>query len=1809
MPINWDKIMQNAASMDNGAYQSRSSAQNTGGINWDKIMQNAASVDAGRPRSSAAGQRATAAPTLKEIEMSTPGYTGPPTQKDINKLYQDINDLKSKRDTQRYDKKTVDKTSYYNKQIAQKEQEIADLAKRVPDAQLKTSGLRAYTEPFAAGVQDFTSSAYSALEAGANALDTVIPENILSKGIHWIYQQDQAGQREVDKNLKEAQVGRGDAFKTYQQVGTGVGQALPSAALAVATGGASAAAQLPATANAGLAATVQNSLTAMSKSPMFKLSFVQNYGNAYSNAKAGGATEGEAQLTAILTGLINSAIEVTGGVETLPAALRSGKASVIKEWVTSALSEGKEEVVQGVIERLTQKMIYDKDKPLASVKDQNAVFNPVTSAQEFGGGTVVGGILSGGQVLAQSAINATQPAVPKSVTTTTSSLSPNVLSSINNQIRKAADLSQIEQQAFLSYIASIDNENPDASIQPRLQYEQAKAESEKAKSDLAALQNKRIAELNKTDNAVQNAPRAAVQQTTISPTQTSITTPTMQTNSARGIVAAQNDMQNAQNTYITPPPKSLPTSSAYQYNYNPDVQSINEKTWYHGSGAQNLVADKLSASASKIEGLLGSGVYLTDNQEVAQGYAKSRGKRTGTPTTYEANVNLDNVLDMSKPMPQKIYDYFDTIASYYENEYGYSEEYEALKNAQNSGKSGVEVFRKFSEFLSDISNGEGIPLSEFYDDFDYISSGLVDSGYEAYTHEGGKIAGNKQHQVLVLIDPKGELGGRNNYVTKFQKVTPSQNAGLVNAEQAPDGLGAADLGFDVTGNRLNALTEKYGTIKPGESPVTTERVVELPTQTSDANNLSQTVRTAMEAPVTTNETAEKIEPAVLSELFSYEKITDKQAVSNAENTIKNVGWDQALVSFKSDALAGKVSKDLTALGWTLYNNAANSGNAQQAVDVLVDIVKTVRSGAQSTQAVRLLKKMEPQYQLYAAQRSVQNLQDELIQKYGNKAPNIKIDEGLAQEYLDALTAKDDARAKSAMDNIYKNIASQVPATFADKWNAWRYTSMLFNPVTHIRNIASNYVFRTERFIKNTLSASVQTIAKKAGAQFEQTRSVALTRADRPLIEAALTDYANVVDSVMKYGKYDEAKNKIQEYRKIFGTGKGIVSKTVGKGVEWARKFNTEALESEDNWVSKPAYAKALAGYLKANNATMETADTGLLDRARGFAIAEAQKATYRDSNSFSDFVSNLRYRGNKPVGKAANVLGEGVLPFRRTPANILVRGLEYSPIGLAKTLTYDSYQLAKGEITASEYIDNLSSGLTGTALTGMGVLLASLGILTVGTTGDDKEDKLSQTQGKQYFALQIGGKSFTIDWLTPAMMPVFLGASLYNTKTDQSEDGAQIKDVLKIASDITAPMLETSMLQSLNDYLEGFGYAKQNDQNLMTYAVSQAALSYLGQSVPSIGGRIARTIDDTRRTSLTNPKGQLPGDVQYFLQGQVGKIPFAEETKQPYVDQWGRTQSSGGIGQRLIQNFVSPGYLKDVNVSPMETEILRLYKDYAKEHEIGVLPPVSVRKYFSNNGEDIYMNANEYTQYKKTYGQNAYKELTNLTSSASYKNMTDEDKAKAVSKIYSASAELAKTNVMESRGDMRIPSVTDGAKIQGYVDMGISQKNAYSLYKTLDELQPEGDNKSVTTYQKVNAILKQNIANNQKIALIGAFYTTKEDGKTVKESLLPYLNNATRLISLYAESKSSDNQNGDYDFINMTIPEEFSYTPKKPPGAKVQMQSRTYTLTQAEKNIFKKTYTEYFNSRINSLATAEQIKKLDSIAYEAAKMAVIRGRG
>ena len=489
---------------------------------------------------------------------------------------------------------------------------------------------------------------------------------------------------------------------------------------------------------------------------------------------------------------------------------------------------------------------------------------------------------------------------------------------------------------------------------------------------------------------------------------------------------------------------------------------------------------------------------------------------------------------------------------------------------------------------------------------------------------------------------------------------------------------------------LDRMGKEYGWIKRGENPV---RDVQIPKRTSDDKKVSRTIRTVMEAAATPEEVLPGIEALVAEGEFSYEVYGDKAAIGEANEYISNRGWGEAAREWFKAMEKGEVSKRNTAVGWTLYNNAVNSGDVETAIDVLDAMVEHQRNAAQALQATRILKKLSPETQLYAVQKSIRRLQQELNDRYGSKeegAPKITIDPELAEQLLNA---KDQKGRDEAMKMIYRDVGRQMPSRFLDKWTAWRYLAMLGNARTHVRNIVGNAAFAPVVTVKNLTATAIESAVNRvSGGRTGRSKSVVtLGKGDRALLSAAWGDYTNVEEAAMGGGKYNDGINTnryIEEGRRVFGrteqakTAVGrAVSGTVGKAVEAGRKGNSKLLDAEDRWFSKPHYAAAMASYCKANGVTAEQIRKGEgVDEARAYAMKEAQKATYRDTNAFSTAISQLgRYEGKNPVKKGISTVMEGILPFRKTPANILARGLEYSPAGIIKSLTYDLHKVKQGE--------------------------------------------------------------------------------------------------------------------------------------------------------------------------------------------------------------------------------------------------------------------------------------------------------------------------------------------------------------------------------------------------------------------------------------------------------------------------------------------------------------------------------------------------
>lgn len=1223
---------------------------------------------------------------------------------------------------------------------------------------------------------------------------------------------------------------------------------------------------------------------------------------------------------------------------------------------------------------------------------------------------------------------------------------------------------------------------------------------------------------------------------------------------------------------------------------------------------------------------------------------------------------------------------------------------------------------------------------------------------------------------------------------------------------------------------VKELVAQYGAIKPGEKP---SRTLSVPKRTDEGRNVSEAVRTVLEARVTPDGMVPTIEDAIESGDFSYETITDKASLARAKSKIRR-GYQAAYDDFRSAARRGNVSKDQITLGFELYNQAANAGTEEgtrQAMEILADIVSTARSSAQTLAAMRLLKKMSPDGQLYTVQRTINRINESIgthkkrqldraratvddamwngredateemarsIVQMGQGLPveewvdaignlvgdgiaarlspktkaerlvsqNIKSDIlKFAEDYLpraagerksktaaerladyfankdnyekvweraqksirekyadnpdalaqfdaflvgtlsnnvadssvmlsaiakaaisedssirqtalratlgdadgvaldiynrlnqtvqavgdDAVVLRDailryvretaaekatpqmveneirravreagttigeiirsdtlerasvlrriqsylienlgisaDAAGEAAeiirqnftkmteeksraaleatlkdkprsvrktaeerfreyanlgafdgeyneaiskklfgetvrineklvqkfraaeteeqrteiLKDIYRDVGRQVPSTWLEKWTAWRYLSMLFNPTTHIRNVVGNAGFVPIVMAKNKVAWLIESGVGLVNKDFEKTKAIIGRTSD--LVKAADADFLKYQEELFDGGKYRDEVNAnkyIDEGRHIFRDTLKIGDKGV---LNHLYDFNSWALSAEDMIFKKQYYVYALASWCKTHGITAEQMKRGEgLDAARAYAIREAQRNTYNDANAFSDILS--RRTGNAVVDTAVSA----IMPFRRTPANILARGLEYSPAGLLWTITRGAYQLRNGEISAAQYIDNLAQGLTGTGILVLGAFLAHLGIIGFGGD-DDKEKDFEKMYGHQQYSIEIGGKSITLDWLAPESIPFFTGVNMYELMQD---GGFSLDDIVSTIELVTDPMLNMSMLQGMNDMIEN---AKWSNTSALGAVATGALEGLISQNFPTLLGKLERITQPDRMTTYVDKNKWMPAAAQKTLGKLSQKVPGLDYNQIPYIDAWGERETNTNAAWRAFDQLMNPAYTATVDSTPLEQEIIRLHRA-TNENDMF---PTRAQKSFTVkrrkdgkplNGDetkdeveavDFNLTADQYVKYATYRGKASKRIAEALIKSPYYKQADDATQREMFAAAYDIADAQAKMLVSDYRPEGWVAKAISSCK-----ETGITEMQYITLHQQNKNINGKYGGESIDNLagaRKMQMLYKATLSDAQRARLADDF----DVGKTVRD--------------------------------------------------------------------------------------------------------------
>lgn len=778
--------------------------------------------------------------------------------------------------------------------------------------------------------------------------------------------------------------------------------------------------------------------------------------------------------------------------------------------------------------------------------------------------------------------------------------------------------------------------------------------------------------------------------------------------------------------------------------------------------------------------------------------------------------------------------------------------------------------------------------------------------------------------------------------------------------------------------RIDALVKKYGAIPKGEKPA---RNVDVPMQTSDNKNTRRFVRTILESGITSAELDDNIKSAIINESLSYEVATDKDAAEYAASVIRIGGVERAQREWDKARRSDTFNKDHMALGQFLLKEYAKNNDIDNAMNMIQDLAAEGTRMGQNIQAMRMLKKYAqqvPAIGLGYIQRTVDQMNREAKAKMGKRYKEMKIAPNLATEYINAQT-RDEIDA--ALGKIYKNLGSQVqktvPEEIIDHLRTWRYMSMLGNPRTHIRNLVGNALFVPAVTLKNAIGAELESRMNTG----TKTKSLTISK---QAMEFAKKDAVDMKD-VLSGESEKSIRDLIMDQRKVYKF----------EPLNKASQGNSAALEAEDWVFLRWHYQNALAQYITANNLDTTVQNPAWLGRARNYAVQEAQKATYRDANKVSTWLNQ-----SKTAGAVVKYMMEGLMPFKKTPTNILRRGIEYSPAGLVRTMSKGIYDLNTGKMTVNEWIDALSSGLSGTAIFGLGMFLASTGAI-LGGYEDDDDKELRKLKGLQEYSVQIGNHTYTIDWAAPGSLPLFIGVETMNAL--RQERGLNMDDMGKAAARLIDPMINMSMLSGLNDTLDAISYADDK----LSAATMEMFYSLLGQYVPTLFGQVARTIDTTQRINYQDANTGMSKNMLYFIEKMQNKIPYLTFSNDPYLNEFGQENSGTPHWAAALQNFVSPGYISEIKDDRVIDEVARLNAAQDSENVL----PKKMPKYFGTKEDRVDLTSAQYHTFQKTAGQTAYNILDAMIDDSRYSKMTAEQQANAIKMAYDYSKAVGRIAV------------------------------------------------------------------------------------------------------------------------------------------------------------------------------------------------------
>ena len=728
----------------------------------------------------------------------------------------------------------------------------------------------------------------------------------------------------------------------------------------------------------------------------------------------------------------------------------------------------------------------------------------------------------------------------------------------------------------------------------------------------------------------------------------------------------------------------------------------------------------------------------------------------------------------------------------------------------------------------------------------------------------------------------------------------------------------------------------------------------------------------------------------------YSGITNAETLEKAYNSLKEGGEKETLNWFSKNEK--NISAEDVAKGWILLKQYQDAGDYQGAVEVAKKMRQMGTSAGQAVQAYNIMARMSPEGMFYYAQselneafnKMIEGKSKQWIEKNQDKFTLTPEETQTIIDTMKEVGEMEDGREKTVkLAEIQKLVSDKIPASAGQSIKAWMRISMLFNPKTQVRNVMGNSVVLPVNATADVFSGAMdKLISKKTGV-----RTTGVTK-------EGIKGYAKGFGKGL-FESYDDFRKgintrNVEGNRFEIGEGKSFKDKGLGKALNRVDSLLSFSLDAGDRGFYEASFTNSINNQLVLNNTTEVTQD--MID----IATQEALQRTWQDDNSYTQTVLSIRKNLNKLNVKGYG-LGDVLIPFAKTPANLTKAIVDYSPVGLVKTLALDARKfnnsLSNGQYSPQlqhKFVQNLGKGMAGSLLYVLGYGLAKAGIAT-GESDDDKDVKnfMKNSLGIGSYSIKVGDKSFSYDWAQPVATPLAIMTNYVKYSKD-NPDASAINKAIKSLDIGTEQLLQQSFMESLNTVLNGTGTTMEN--------LSKAILDLPARSIPTFSKQIADMVDETQRTTFEYGK-----PVQSAINSVISKIPFASKSLPASVDTLGHEVKKYGGNNNLWNVMFNPANTNKGQLSKAGKEI---YDVYMQTGDTTIFPRTAPY-YINSKGEKVNMTSQERNQFQRVTGKYVENSLNSLMKDADYKKLSNDKKAEIINEIVSDSYSKAKYDVLK----------------------------------------------------------------------------------------------------------------------------------------------------------------------------------------------------